>query len=80
MENSRISSRARIRSAFLISASNDLDIIDGGIQNAYLNDPTKKKLVFYASNECKSDQWILVLIIRDIYGLKSCDLDWRNQF
>ena len=33
-----------VRLDFLIAALDDLDILSGGIQNTYLNDPTKEKV------------------------------------
>ena len=65
--------------ALLISAFNYLNILAGDIQNAYLNNPTKEKLFFYAGDEWKSDQGKVVVIVRDIYVLNSIALAWINH-
>ena len=56
---------------FLVSALNDIDILVGDIQNAYLNAETKEKIFFYTRDKWKSDQGKVVVIVRDLYGLKS---------
>ena len=58
----------------LMAALNYLDILAGGTHNAYLNAPTKEKLVFYAVDEWEYYQRKVVIIVRDIYGLKYSDL------
>ena len=44
MTYSTVVSRESVRIAFLIAALNNLDILAGDIQNAYLNAPTSEKL------------------------------------
>ena len=56
---------------FLVSALNDIDILVGDIQNTYLNAETKEKIFFYTRDKWKSDQGKVVVIVRDLYGLKS---------
>ena len=56
-----------VRLAFLIPAFNDLDILSGDIQNAYLNAPTKEKLFFCAGADCKSDQGKVLVTVRALY-------------
>ena len=68
-----------VRIAFLIAALNDLNILAGDIQNAYLHAGTKEKLFFYAGDEWKSDKDKVVVIVRALYGLKSSALMWRNH-
>ena len=58
----------------LISALDDLNILAGEIQNKYLNAPKKQKIVFYDVDECKYDLGKVVVIVRDLYGLKSSAL------
>ena len=58
---------------------NILKVLAVGIQNYHLNTTTKDKVFFYAGDECKSDQQIPVVIIRDLYGLKSNSLAWMNH-
>ena len=56
-----------------------LFIIEGGIHNAYLNDPTKEKIFFYVGHKWKYDQGKVVIIVRALYGLKYSALSWRNH-
>ena len=65
--------------AFFIAELDDLYILSGDTQNTYLNDPTKEKVFFYAGDELNSDEVKVVVIVRDIYGLKSSDLAWMNN-
>ena len=46
-------SQDSVRTEFLVADINDLDTLDGDIQNYYLNVPTKKKLYFYTGDEWK---------------------------
>lgn len=71
-------SRDSVRIAFLVAALNNLNILAGDIQNAYLHAKTKEKLFFYAGDEWKADKDKVVLIVRALYGLKSSALMWRN--
>ena len=68
-----------VRLAFLIVELNDLDILSGNTQNAYLNAPTKEKVFLYDGDEWKSDQGEIVIVVRAIYGLNSSALAWRNH-
>ena len=68
-----------MRLDFLIEALNDLYILVGDIQNAYLNTPTKEKTFLYAVDEWKSDQGKVIMIVRALYRLKPSDLAWRNH-
>ena len=77
MTYASVVSHDSVRLAFLIVAVNELDILSGDIQNAYSNDQTKEKLFFYAGDECKNDQG--VIIVTDLYGFKSNSLAWRNH-
>ena len=76
---STVVSRESVRIAFLIAALNDLNILAGDIQNAYLNAPTTEKLYCVAGQEWKGDQGRYVIIVRALYGLKSSALAWRNH-
>ena len=60
-------SRESVRIAFLIAALNDLDILAGDIQNAYLNAPTTEKVHFYAGSEWGANEGRAVVIIRALY-------------
>ena len=57
-------SRESVRIAFLIAALNDLNILAGDIQNAYLNAPTTEKVYFYAGSEWGANEGRTVIIIR----------------
>ena len=71
--------RDSVRLGFLIAALNNLDILTGDVQNAYLNAPTTEKVYFTAGSEWKPDEGRTVLIVRALYGLKSSALAWRNH-
>ena len=72
-------SRENIIIAFLIAALNDLKILAGDIQNVYLNTYTKEKIYFRAGNEWKYNKGRIIIITRELYGLKSSALMWRNH-
>ena len=79
MTYSSVVSSDSVSLAFLIYALNNLYILAGDIQNAYLKYPTKEKVFFYTGNEWKFYQGKVVFIVRDFYGFKSSDLAWRNH-
>ena len=56
MTYSSVVSRDSVQIGFLIAALNDLDILAGDIQNAFLSAPTKERIFFYAGDEWKSDK------------------------
>ena len=56
--------RNNVRLGFLIAALNNLDILAGDVQNAYLNAPTKEKVYFTAGNEWKADEGRIIIIVR----------------
>ena len=78
MTYSIVVSRESIRIAYLIAALNNLEVLAGDIQNAYLNAPAEEKLFFYTGKEWKADTGRPELIIRALYGLKSSTLAWIN--
>ena len=63
----------------MIVALNNLKILAGGIQNAYLNARTKEKKHFYSGDEWKSNKSKAIIISRALYGLKSSALVWLNH-
>ena len=79
MTYSTVVSRDTVRIGFLIAALNDLDLLAGDIQNAFLSAPTKEKIFFYAGDEWKSDKDKVVVVVRALYGLKSSALQFRNH-
>jgi hypothetical protein len=78
MTYSSVVSRDTVRIGFLMAALNNLDILAGDIQNAFLEAPTKEKIFFYAGDEWKSDKGKVVIVVRALYGLKSSALQFRN--
>ena len=61
---STVVGRESVRIAFLVAALNNLNILAGDIQNAYLNAPTTEKLYFKAGPEWKGDEGRVVIIVR----------------
>ena len=76
MTYSSVVSRDTVRIGFLMAALNNLDILAGDIQNAFLESPTKEKIYFYAGEEWKADQGKVVIVVRALYGLKSSALNF----
>ena len=61
-------SRDTVRIGLLVAAINDLSILEGDIQNAFLQAPTKEKIFFYAGEEWKSNKDRIVVMVRALYG------------
>ena len=78
MTYSSVVSRDTVRIGFLMAALNNLDVLAGDIQNAFLEAPTKEKIFFYAGDEWKADKDKVVVVVRALYGLKSSALQFRN--
>ena len=78
MTYSSVVSRDSVRIGLLIAALNDLDILAGDIQNAFLSAPTKERIYFHAGDEWKADKGRVVIVVRALYGLKSSALQFRN--
>ena len=68
-----------MRISFLIASLNDLKILNGDIQNAYLNADAKEKIIFFAGEEWKNSKGRAVIITRALYSLISLALMWRNH-
>jgi hypothetical protein len=79
MTYSTVVSRDTVRIGFLIAALNDLQVLAGDIQNAFLSAPTSEKIFFYAGDEWKADEGKVVVVVRALYGLKSSALQFRNH-
>ena len=71
MTYASVVSRDSVRIGFLLAALNDLNILAGDIQNAFLHAQTKEKLFFFACDEWGASKGRRVLIVRALYGLKS---------
>jgi hypothetical protein len=77
---SSVVTRDSVRIAFTIAALNDLEVLAGDVQNAYLNAPTKEKCWFIAGPEFGKDRCgTPVVIVRALYGLKSSGARWRDH-
>ena len=69
------------RIALLLAALNDLDILACDIFNAYINDPFRERIYFFAGMECgKSLEGKVMRLVRALYGLKRSGASWRNMF
>jgi len=79
MTYASVVSRESVRIAFFIAALNNLEVVAGGIGNAYLNADTKEKVCFVAGPEWGARQGRRVVIVRAIYGLKSSGAAWRDH-
>jgi hypothetical protein len=77
MTYSTVIGRESVCIAFLVAALNNLNLLKGDIQNAYLNAPMIEKLYFIAGKEWKGNEGHNVKIVCDLYGLKSSALAWR---
>ena len=62
-----------------MAALNELNILAGYIQNAYLNAETKEKIFFYAGDEWRSERGRIIVIRISLYGLKSSAIMLRNH-
>ena len=80
MTYSSVVSRDTVRIGFLVAALNDLDILAGDIQNAFLSAPTEEKIFFYAGDEWGADKDRVVVVVRALYGLKSSALPCRDPW
>ena len=63
-------SRDSVRICLLVAALNDLDVVCGDIQNAYLTAPNQERCWMWAGPEFRSDQGKLYIFVRALYGLK----------
>jgi len=77
---SSVVSRESVRIAFLIAALNDLDVLAADIGNAYLNAPCCEEIWARAGKEFGSDEGCIMIIVRALYGLKTCGAAWRATF
>jgi hypothetical protein len=74
---SSVVSRESVRIALLIAALNDLEVLVGDIQNAYLHAPCREKIWCRAGPEFGSDEGSIMIIQRALYGLKSSGAAFR---
>ena len=64
-------SRESVRIAFLLASLNDLDIFACDIGNAYLIDKLREKIWTEAETEFGTEKGMVMIISRELYGLKS---------
>jgi hypothetical protein len=76
---SSVVTRESVRIMFTIAAMNDLDLLAGDVQNAYINAKTAEKVYTIAGPEFGSDQGRPAVIVRALYGLKSSGARWRDH-
>ena len=76
---SSVVSRDSVRIIFLIAALNDLNVLSGDIQNAYLTAQCREKVWCIAGPEFGTEyQGKIMLITKALYGLKSSGTAFRN--
>jgi Reverse transcriptase (RNA-dependent DNA polymerase) len=77
---SSVVSRDGVRIALTLATLNGLEVLAAVFQNAYLNAPTKEKCYCIAGPEFGNDRaGKAVLIVRDLYGLRSSGARWRDH-
>ena len=74
---STVVSRDSIRIILMIAALNDLEVMSGDIENAYLNAPCREKYWTKAGPEFGDDCGKVFVVVRAIYGLKSSGAAYR---
>jgi hypothetical protein len=77
MTYASVVSRESMRIALTLAALNDLDVIMGDIENAYLTAPITEKVWTVLVAEFGEDAGKRALIVRAIYGLKSAGAVFR---
>jgi hypothetical protein len=71
-------SRESVRIALTVAALNDLNIMSGGIKNAYLTSPCDEKIWTVLCPEFGPKQeGKRAIIVRSLYGLKSAGASYR---
>ena len=78
INDSSVVSRDTVRIGFLMATLNNLDVLFGDIKNAFLEVPTKSKILLYARDEQKADKDKVVFVVRSLYGLNFSALQFRN--
>ena len=74
---SSVVSRDSVRICLLLAALNDLDVLSGDIENAYLTAPCREKCWTIGGKEFGSDQGKPFIIMKALYGLKSSGAAFR---
>jgi hypothetical protein len=79
MTDASVVSRESVRIALTLVALNDLDIMMGDIENAYLTAPITEKVWTVLGPEFGDNAGKRSLIVRALYGLKSAGAAFRNH-
>lgn len=74
---SSVVSRDSVRICLLLAALNDLNVLSGDIENAYLTAPCREKCWTIVGKEFGSDQGKPFIIQKALYGLKSSGAAFR---
>jgi hypothetical protein len=75
---STVVSRDSVRICLLIAALNDLDVMAGDIENAYLTAPCREKMWTQLGKEFGEDAPNKIfLVVQALYGLKSSGVTFR---
>jgi hypothetical protein len=72
-------SREYVRIALTLAALDDLDVMMGDTENAYLTAPITEKVWTVLGPEFGEDAGNRALIVREIYGIKSAGTAFRNH-
>jgi Reverse transcriptase (RNA-dependent DNA polymerase) len=75
---STVVSRDSVRILLMISALNELDILGGDVQNAFLTAPNKEKCWMVAGPEFGHEEGKVFLVVKALYGLKSASFSFRS--
>ena len=78
MTYSSVISRDSVRICLALTALNNLKVLSGDIQNAYLTAPNKEKIFVNAGPEFGSNEAKLFIVERALYGLKSAGASFRQ--
>ena len=78
MTYSSVISRDSVRICLTLAALNDLKVLSGDIQNAYLTAPNKEKIFVKAGPEFGSNKGKLFIVERALYGLRSAGASFRQ--
>ena len=73
-------SRDSIRIAFTLADLNNLDIRAADIDNAYLNEECQENIWTVIGAEFISEKVKVMLVVNELYGLKSSGTSWRQMF
>ena len=62
----------------MLAMLNDIGVFADNVGNAYLNTPCRDKIWTKSGPEFDSQQEYVMLIVRELYGLKSSGASWRE--